>query len=171
MLVSAVMIALLVAGDPEAVGLRCEPAGPRSGWTAAPEVEFIGPCRVLRVVDGDTLDAVCDGPEERIRLLRVDTPEREERGYAEARSALRRLVDRREVRLLLEEPSQPLRDRHGRLLAYVYVEGLNTSLELVRQGWSRFDERFGGGRFARAFRAAEREASAEARGLWSEAPG
>ncbi len=170
--VSAFVVALLVAGDPEAVGLgglRCAPSGGHDAWTLVPEEEFIGPCRVLRVIDGDTLDVACDGPEERIRLLRVDTPEREERGYGEARDALRRLVGRREVRLLLEEPGEPVRDRHGRLLAYVYQGERNANAELVRLGWSHYDERFGAGRFGRAFRAAEAEARAAERGLWAEA--
>ena len=30
---------------------------------------------VSRVVDGDTIDAVVDGREQRIRLLNIDTPE------------------------------------------------------------------------------------------------
>ena len=33
------------------------------------------PVTVIRVVDGDTIDARVDGKEKRIRLLNVDTPE------------------------------------------------------------------------------------------------
>jgi ankyrin repeat protein len=48
--------------------------------------------------------------------------------------------------------------RSGRLLAYLFADGKNVNVEMVRRGWSRFDTRWGEGRFAPAFRAAEREA-------------
>jgi endonuclease YncB( thermonuclease family) len=43
-------------------------------------------------------------------------------------------------------------------LAYLFADGKNVNVERVRRGWSRFDTRWGEGRFAPAFRAAEREA-------------
>ncbi len=166
-LVSAVVIAVLVVADPAVLGLCCtsDPS------TQAPDAEFIAPCRLLRVVDGDTLEVVCQGgAEERVRLLRVDTPERGEPGHAAARRALRDALGRDALRLLLEEPDQPVRDRYGRLLAYVYAGERNQNVEQVRRGWSRFQELYGGGRFAPAFRAAEQEARHDARGLWAPEP-
>jgi micrococcal nuclease len=126
----------------------------------------VGPCRVRRVIDGDTLDVRCGGRTERVRLLRIDTPEREEPGYGEARRALERLVSRREVYLAFEEPGRPERGDHGRLLAYVHAEDGNVNVEMVRQGWSRFWTRYGRGRHARQFARAEREARAKRAGLW-----
>jgi len=167
LLVSALVIAVLVASDPAAVGLSCAPGAAPRDWERVAEEEFIGPCAVRAVIDGDTLDVVCDGERQRVRLLRIDTPEREEPGYAAATRALRRLVAAGELHLVLEVAGEPVRDRHGRLLAYAYARGRNLNIELVRLGWSPFDPRFGEGRFARAFEAAEREARAAARGLWA----
>ena len=48
--------------------------------------------RVLKVVDGDTIDILYHGKKERIRLLRIDTPERDEWGYFQAKKALKKLV-------------------------------------------------------------------------------
>ncbi len=169
-LVSALMIAVLVVSDPGAVGLHCAPGSRPGAWTAVAEEEFIGPCAVRRVVDGDTLDVVCEGERQRVRLLRIDTPEREEPGYASARSALGRLVGEGPLRLVLEVAGEPVRDPHGRLLAYAYVDERNLNVELVRLGWSHFDRRFGSGRFARAFEAAEREARRARSGLWAAKP-
>lgn len=168
-LVSALVIAVLVASDPEAVGLSCAPVAAPQPWTAVAEEEFIGPCALRRVLDGDTLDVDCDGARERVRLLRIDTPEREEPGHAAAARALRRLAEAGELRLVLEVAGEPVRDRYGRLLAYAYSRGRNLNVELVRLGWSSFDRRFGGGRFARAFEAAEREARQAGHGLWAAA--
>src|SRR5262245_17817081 len=38
--------------------------------------EYYGPCRVTRLVDGDTVDVRCGDQLARVRLLNIDTPER-----------------------------------------------------------------------------------------------
>jgi micrococcal nuclease len=116
-----------------------------------------GPCRVHTVVDGDTVRMRCGGEEMKVRLLRIDTPEREEPRYHEATRALREMLDGRDVYFVYEEPGQPARGNYGRLLVYLYAGGKNVNVEMVRAGWSAFDTRWGEGRFARAFREAERE--------------
>lgn len=112
-------------------------------------------CRVLRVVDGDTIHVLWRGADESVRLLRINTPERGRPGYGEAREAVRCLVEGRRVRLEFETPGGPARDKHGRLLAYVFVGDLNVNVEMVRLGHSRFWTKYGAGRYAAAFREAE----------------
>ena len=89
---------------------------------------------VLGIVDGDTLDT----PPGRIRLFGVDTPERGERCYKEAKGRLRALAGNR-VRV---EPGPRDQDRGGRLLLYVYTEsGISIDETLIREGlavaWTR----------------------------------
>jgi micrococcal nuclease len=122
---------------------------------------------LLRVIDGDTIEVRWRGGPERVRLLRIDTPERKERGYDEATRALERLVRRGDLELEFERPGQPERDKYDRLLAYVRADGLNTSIEMVRLGYSRFWTEYGEGRFAEDLTAAEREARSDNAGLWS----
>ena len=86
-------------------------------------------------MDGDTLDAVCAGQAQRIRLLRINTPERGQPGYAEASQALAELLGNGEILLEFETPGVAERGRFGRLLAYVHHAGRNTNLEMVRRGW------------------------------------
>ncbi len=154
--------------------------GPGTGslsdrWSSASSEDgtaqgLLGPCRVERVVDGDTLDVACPGLESRVRLLRVDTPEREQPGYAASTAALRGLVAAGEVHLDFEREDEPLRDRYGRVLAYVFADGRSVNLEMVRMGWTRFDSGFGGGRYANDFESAETEARRARRGLWGMRP-
>ena len=59
---------------------------------------------VVFVADGDTVRVVYRGAREWVRLLRIDTPERDEEGYEEAREALSRMVDGRDVELVFETP-------------------------------------------------------------------
>ena len=58
-------------------------------------------------IDGDTLR--CDG--ERVRLARIDTPERHQPGFQEAKDAMRLLIDGQTVTCQVKT-----RDRYGRLL-------------------------------------------------------
>lgn len=125
---------------------------------------------VMFVADGDTVRVVREGAKEWVRLLRIDTPERDERGYREARDALAAMVEGRSVNLVFENPGFPERDAYGRLLAYVFLGERNVNVEMVRQGWSRFWTRYGEGRFSPDFRWAEKEARREGKGLWKKAP-
>lgn len=129
-----------------------------------------GPYEVLRVVDGDTLHVRIPGsptPDERVRLLRVNTPERGQSGYERATACLIALTADHRVELEWERPGVAERDEFGRLLAYVHAGGVLVNEELVRQGFSRFFTKYGGGRLADRFRAAEEEARAAKRGLWT----
>ena len=97
--------------------------------------------KLVRVIDGDTLvarPASGGGRAQKVRLLRVDTPERDEAGYREAARALASLLGKGDIRLEDEVPGRRRRGNYGRLLAYVFVGDLNVNVELVRLGWSRF---------------------------------
>lgn len=119
---------------------------------------------VARVIDGDTIEVDSPKGRQRVRLLRIDAPERGEPGYEEASRALRELLPRgTPVRLEYEGRRE---DPYGRVLAYVHAKGRNVSVEMVRQGWSPFDQRFGTGRYRATLQDAEREARESGRGLW-----
>ncbi|HSK22013.1 MAG TPA: thermonuclease family protein [Egicoccus sp.] len=102
------------------------------------------------VIDGDTVDVRGpDGTEERVRVIGIDTPEREECGYAEAANALADLVEDREV--VLVPGARDDRDRYDRLLRYLDVDGTDAGLHLIEQGLAvaRYDSRDGHGRHDR----------------------
>lgn len=87
---------------------------------------------VSKVIDGDTI--IVEG-DEAVRLRGVDTPEKNEPYYAQAKSFLRKAVHGKRVRLLVckEEP----RDRYGRLLASVETPDMDMAVELLRGGLAR----------------------------------
>ena len=134
-------------------------------------------CRVVRVVDGDTLDVdIPDGPNAhtRIRLWGVDTPEAH-RPYTpvqhfapEASDFTERLTMGREVTLRLE-PARRTRDNpeYNRLLAYVILpdERMLNRL-LVAQGYGYADPRYQH-TFMDDFLDLQDQAHAAGRGLWA----
>ena len=60
----------------------------------------------------------------------------------------------------------PLRDRNGRLLAYVYVGDLMVNAELVRQGYAQVTTVPPSGKYAHLFQQLQREAQEAGRGVW-----
>ncbi len=131
---------------------------------------------VERVVDGDTLIVWRDGhaDTERLRYIGVDTPEsvdpdRPVECYgSEATDANIELVDGAVVWL---EQDISDTDQYGRLLRYVYVEHngdlLFVNQELIRQGVATVVTFPPDTRYTAVLRAAQDEARAAGRGLWS----
>ena len=103
------------------------------------------------------------GVEERVRYIGIDTPERDQRCFAEATRANERLLDDGPLRL---EYDVDRRDRFGRLLAYVYgADGRMANEEMARTGYAvPLVYRPHGRHLARVERAAA-EAAAARRGL------
>jgi micrococcal nuclease len=137
------------------------PAIPESASEAAAR---LGPCDVTHVTDGDTLNVRCAGRKERVRLLQIDTPEREDALYTEAGDALEALIAGRSIELELG-PEE--RDDHGRLLAYVFADGENLNLAVIARGWSPYFDRYGAGAYPSEFAAAERAAREARLGIWA----
>lgn len=85
---------------------------------------------VNRVIDGDTFVLK---NKERVRLIGVNTPERGEHCYQEAKDKLEDLVLNENVTL---EKDVSDRDRYKRWLRYVYKDKSFINLILVKQGYA-----------------------------------
>jgi len=131
---------------------------------------------VVRTVDGDTIYVRLATGVEKVRYIGVDTPEvhhptrGEEPGGREAAVVNRRLLGDRPVRL---ETDVQLRDRYGRLLAYVWARRPDGGLvmvnaELVRLGYAAVMTVPPNVRHAALFRRLAAEAREQHRGLWAE---
>ena len=86
---------------------------------------------IERVIDGDTV--VSNGTS--IRLLGINTPERGEEYYEEAKIFLEGLVLNKTVGLLYGKDKT---DRYGRTLAYIIYRGENINLKLVEEGFANY---------------------------------
>src|SRR6201994_4952198 len=131
--------------------------------------------RVVRAVDGDTLEvALDDGPTETVRLIGVDTPETVKPDTPvqcfgpQASNFEHRTVEGHRVRLLTGvEP----RDFYGRLLAYVWVERPRgerfLEAELLRRGLARTLTFHPNDRFSTRFEGIEEKSARTGKGLWN----
>lgn len=117
--------------------------------------------QVVRVIDGDTIDVMLNGQEQRVRYVGMNTPERDEPCYSEARQANAALVQGQTVTLVRDTSET---DRYGRLLRYVYVGNTFVNEQLVRDGWAEVVVYPPDDAQADAFRALEQAAAQAGRG-------
>lgn len=83
---------------------------------------------VVNVIDGDTI-MLENG--EVVRLLGINAPEKEQYLYEKAKSELNYLLLNKSV--ILERDIQN-KDKYGRLLRYVFIDGRNINVEMIRNG-------------------------------------
>jgi endonuclease YncB( thermonuclease family) len=113
-------------------------------WLLAPEVpETRLDWTVVQVYDGDTVVVERNGMEEEVRFIGIDTPERGECGYDEARQELVDIILDQRVTLVAGATTD--RDRYDRLLRYVEYGGLDVGFAQIGQGLAhaRYDSRSG----------------------------
>jgi micrococcal nuclease len=119
--------------------------------------------RVVRVIDGDTIEI--EGGD-RVRYIGIDTPEvypSVDYYGMEAWEKNRELV---EGCLITLERDVSDRDHYGRLLRYVYVDGVFVNAELVRLGFARAVQYPPDTRHSELLERLEEEAREAHRGLW-----
>jgi len=87
------------------------------------------PIELIAVLDGDSIKAEVEGSSEEIRLLGINTPERDECWSQEARQATKDLLETGSLTMVSAG-----RDRFGRLLGYVGTDGQFVNAALVAEG-------------------------------------
>ncbi|MBU0953312.1 MAG: thermonuclease family protein [Nanoarchaeota archaeon] len=115
---------------------------------------------VARVIDGDTI--VLESGE-RVRLLGIDTPERGQPYADQATTALKKLIEGKQVDL---ESGTTDTDQYGRLLRYVFAENTNINAIMIKYGLGRIRYLDSDSPYTTLFEDLEQQARAEGRGIW-----
>ena len=143
-------------------------------FVVIPGIVFAGQHQVIRVVDGDTIVINYGGKYEEVRMLCVNTPKPvhpDEKqnipmGKVASRYTQKKLIEKY---VNLEFEIKRLRGNHGRLLAYVFVDGQNLNLDLVMQGLSPYYTKYGKSKkYDAEFRVAEEQARKEKLNIWGD---
>lgn len=128
--------------------------------------------KVTRVVDGDTMKITVDGKKETIRLLLVDTPESvnpnipEPQPFSiEASDYAKKVLTNKNVQIELDVSE---RDKYGRLLCYLYIDGKMFNEMLLEKGYARVAYVFAPNtKYVDQFRAIQDKARKRGIGIWS----
>jgi len=127
--------------------------------------------QVTRVIDGDTIEVNMQGKTEKVRLIGIDTPEtvhpeKEVEYYGkEASNFTKSKLESQQVELEFDVQE---RDKYGRLLAYVWLNGQLFNEILVKEGYAKVSTYPPNVKYVDKFTVAQKEAREQGRGLWGE---
>lgn len=125
---------------------------------------------VIRVVDGDTFVIKYNGKEEKVRLIGVDTPEsvhpNEEKNTQfgeEVSNFSKKMLTGKKVAIELDVEH---RDKYGRLLAYVYLDGQMYNKILLEKGYAKIATYPPNVKYVEEFTEIQKQARENKVGLW-----
>ncbi|KJJ42369.1 endonuclease [Bacillus subtilis] len=125
-----------------------------------------------RAVDGDTIKVSYNGNVDTVRYLLIDTPETKKpnscvQPYGEdASKRNKELVNSGKLQLEFDKGDR--RDKYGRLLAYVYVDGKSVEETLLKEGLARVAYVYEPNtKYIDQFKKDEQEAKSEKLSIWS----
>lgn len=133
---------------------------------APPEAVIRESAIVTWVLDGDTIE-IADG--KKVRLIGIDTPEldtdsKNPQCFAtESAKITKQLLEGQTIEL---EKDKEDTDKYGRLLRYVYTDGVFINEFLLQQGFGRKMSIPPNTKYFKELEAAENEAREGKRGLW-----
>ena len=139
--------------------------------SASPEIQ--GQAELIRVIDGDTIVVNIDGKEEKIRIIGIDTPESVKPNTPvecfaqEATQEITDFLAKPGILSISTDPTQDSRDNYGRLLAHVFMNEINIGEHMIRDGYAYEYTYRDPYIYQLEYRAAEKEARINKRGLWS----
>ncbi len=117
----------------------------------------------IHVSDGDTIKVKIKGETVKVRLNGIDAPELKQRFGEKSQKYLSDLIFNKQVKV-----NGHSKDKYGRLLGTVYLNGENINLTMLKQGMAWDFKHYNAGT---EYTKAEQEAKAKRRGLWAdEAP-
>ena len=128
-----------------------------SGSLVAAEIQG----KVIRVLDGDTIDVLQDKKPVRVRLLNIDAPEKKQAYGSWSTNQLKDLVAGQPVTVTYTQ-----KDRYGRVLGRVVTtNGTEANRYMVQSGAAWVYERYN---TDNSLPALQRVAQEQKRGLWAE---
>ncbi len=122
---------------------------------------------VVGVSDGDTITVLVDKTPYKIRLAGIDAPESRQAFGQASKQHLSALVYKKPVTVLWDK-----KDRYGRTIGKVMVDGTDACLEQIKAGFAWHYKRYASEQPAQDradYAAAEDRAKGERIGLWSDA--
>lgn len=130
--------------------------------------------KVVRVVDGDTVEVQVGKEEETVRMIGIDTPETVRPGVAvecggpQASSYMKKLLPGGTPVRVVSDPTQDATDTYGRTLAYLYPLRSQESYgeQIVKAGWAEVYVFNNPGQENGEYERAQEVAKKKERGVW-----
>lgn len=132
--------------------------------------------KVVKIVDGDTMDFSIDGKTERIRVIGINTPETVDPRKSvecfgqEASNQAKKILTVGLSVELEKDPSQGERDKYNRLLRYIFVDNgmVDFGKSMISSGYAyeyTYDTPY---KYQSEYKQAQKEAENGKKGLWAD---
>lgn len=129
--------------------------------------------KVLRVIDGDTIEVSLNNKKEMVRLIGIDAPETMDPRKTvecfgkEASNKTKEILTGKTI-ILESDPTQGNRDKYQRLLRYVILEdGTNFNKLMISEGFAHeYTYQSNPYKYMEEFKNAQRDAREKNLGLW-----
>lgn len=130
----------------------------------------IGLYDVVRVVDGDTIVINYNGKNEKVRFIGIDTPESvhldESKNTKEGVKISEYTKSQLEGKKVGIELDVQERDKYGRILAYVYLDGVMYNKTLLELGYAKIATYPPNVKYVEEFKELQKQARENKVGLW-----
>ena len=117
--------------------------------------------KVVRVLDGDTIEIQQNVRTQRVRIWGIDTPEWDQPYGARASRFTRSRLTGKEVHVIPKDV-----DKYGRIVAMITVDDINIGEELIESGLAWVHVHYCNQPICNDWRRLQKRASFEHRGLW-----
>lgn len=137
-----------------------------SEFECIPTTEDPQIAKVVSVIDGDTIKIELNNQKTNLRYIGINAPEldSEEKDLAEQALQFNKEFVENQTITLYRDTSET--DRFGRLLRYVFVDGVFVNYELIRMGFARQRDYPPDSACKDLFLKAQQEAISMQRGIW-----
>lgn len=165
-IIIAVLLTLLTISALLLKHYKKPPVAPTASEIVSPPDVIRESVVITHVLDGDTIEITGD---KKVRLIGIDTPELNTDSNnpqcfaSESAKITKQLLEGQSVEL---EKDKEDSDKYGRLLRYVYTDGVFINEFLLRQGYGRKMAIAPNTKYAKELDMAEKEARENRRGLW-----
>lgn len=130
--------------------------------------------KVLRIIDGDTIEVGLNNKKATVRLIGIDAPETMDPRITaecfgkEALKKAKEILNGRTV-VLESDPTQKNRDKYGRLLRYVFLNDLNFNKLMISEGFAHeYTYQGNSYEYQLEFIEAQKSARESKKGLWAD---
>lgn len=130
--------------------------------------------KVLRVVDGDTIEVELNNKKETVRLIGIDAPESVDPEKTtqcfgkEASVKAKEILDGKII-TLESDPTQENRDKYGRLLRYVFLDSLNFNKFMISEGYAyEYTHLNNSYKYMDEFKNVQKQAREKKKGFWAD---
>ena len=136
------------------------------------DIEGLETYKVVRVVDGDTFIIDYNGTEERVRMIGIDTPEsvhpNKEKNSAFGKQISNYTKEKLTGKEVQIEFDVSQRDKYGRFLCYVYIDGEMYNKLLLEEGFAKVATYPPNVKYVDDFTKIQKQARENKKGMWQD---